>query len=530
MKIGRNAPCPCGSGKKFKKCHGTIQDYNNHNNVVLSKQDIKRIGEQLFAEEKQREKQQGLGRPIISLKHNGYRFVAVGEKFYYSKKWETFHDFLLEYIKIVLEGDWGNKELKKPYEQQHLILQWYRHVCDYQNGFIKVQGQIQSAPMSGAVAAYLNLAYNLYLLGHNVKLQKLLISRLMDKNNFWGAYYETFVAAAFIKAGFKIELENESDPTSSHCEFTAIDPKSGEKYSVEAKCRLPGKENKDISMQLKRALSKKAEHIRVVFIEMNVEDTGDNDFEVYSRDVVSKIRNCQQMQINGEDAPPAYVIITNSPYHYELDSTKYRWSVVGEGFKINDFKNDYMYTSIREGIEIEKKHSGVFQLMDAIKSFNKIPATFDGQIPQFSLDHANESRLIIGEKYMVPVNDSECDCVLQDACVNEKEKLIYCAFNKPDGKGFISSVPMTDNELEAYREYPDTFFGVYKEANKKLADPIELYEWLKNNYKDTPKEKLIEFMQAHESIDKLNEMSQEELSDLYCEGLATSMWNNRIKN
>src|SRR6188474_2483629 len=22
-KIGRNDPCPCGSGKKFKKCHGT---------------------------------------------------------------------------------------------------------------------------------------------------------------------------------------------------------------------------------------------------------------------------------------------------------------------------------------------------------------------------------------------------------------------------------------------------------------------------------------------------------------------------
>ena len=24
-KIGRNEPCPCGSGKKYKKCHGTIQ-------------------------------------------------------------------------------------------------------------------------------------------------------------------------------------------------------------------------------------------------------------------------------------------------------------------------------------------------------------------------------------------------------------------------------------------------------------------------------------------------------------------------
>ena len=23
-KVGRNTPCPCGSGKKFKKCHGGV--------------------------------------------------------------------------------------------------------------------------------------------------------------------------------------------------------------------------------------------------------------------------------------------------------------------------------------------------------------------------------------------------------------------------------------------------------------------------------------------------------------------------
>jgi preprotein translocase subunit SecA len=23
VKVGRNDPCPCGSGKKYKKCHGT---------------------------------------------------------------------------------------------------------------------------------------------------------------------------------------------------------------------------------------------------------------------------------------------------------------------------------------------------------------------------------------------------------------------------------------------------------------------------------------------------------------------------
>ena len=24
-KVGRNQPCPCGSGKKFKHCHGAVR-------------------------------------------------------------------------------------------------------------------------------------------------------------------------------------------------------------------------------------------------------------------------------------------------------------------------------------------------------------------------------------------------------------------------------------------------------------------------------------------------------------------------
>jgi preprotein translocase subunit SecA len=24
-KVGRNDPCPCGSGKKYKKCHGATE-------------------------------------------------------------------------------------------------------------------------------------------------------------------------------------------------------------------------------------------------------------------------------------------------------------------------------------------------------------------------------------------------------------------------------------------------------------------------------------------------------------------------
>jgi preprotein translocase subunit SecA len=27
-KVGRNEPCPCGSGRKFKHCHGALQQAN----------------------------------------------------------------------------------------------------------------------------------------------------------------------------------------------------------------------------------------------------------------------------------------------------------------------------------------------------------------------------------------------------------------------------------------------------------------------------------------------------------------------
>jgi preprotein translocase subunit SecA len=30
-KVGRNDPCPCGSGKKYKNCHGRLQEAGHEN-------------------------------------------------------------------------------------------------------------------------------------------------------------------------------------------------------------------------------------------------------------------------------------------------------------------------------------------------------------------------------------------------------------------------------------------------------------------------------------------------------------------
>jgi len=151
-------------------------------------------------------------------------------------------------------------------------VQWRQMSYAYMKANQSGETQIKTAPMTGALKAYINLSYNLYLLAHNVKLQSRLIKRLKDKNLFNGAKYETYVAAEFIKAGFSIEMENEADGQTTHCEFTAAAHDSGKKYSVEAKARQPNKETVGIVTQLSNALSKKAEHERVVFIDMNIQN------------------------------------------------------------------------------------------------------------------------------------------------------------------------------------------------------------------------------------------------------------------
>src|SRR6266478_5218397 len=101
QKVGRNDPCPCGSEKKFKKCHGGISAQPAPALPPLSKEALETKIEQIKALQKQREQQQGLGKSIISLEFHGYRIVAVGNKLFYSKGWKTFHDFLHHYIKTV---------------------------------------------------------------------------------------------------------------------------------------------------------------------------------------------------------------------------------------------------------------------------------------------------------------------------------------------------------------------------------------------------------------------------------------------
>src|SRR5262249_28068710 len=97
IKVGRNDVCPCGSTKKFKKCHGAPnaprllaeQQPLPSTPFTIRKLDTSGVprevmeqAQRLMAEHEQRDRARinrfGHVRPEISGDFQGYKFVAIG--------------------------------------------------------------------------------------------------------------------------------------------------------------------------------------------------------------------------------------------------------------------------------------------------------------------------------------------------------------------------------------------------------------------------------------------------------------------
>ena len=530
-KIGRNDPCPCGSGQKFKRCHGRPQ-FELPSLVAsanLEKQIIaegRRQFEKHKAEQLQRQRQQGLGRPIISTEFKGYRFVAVANRLHYGK-WKTFADFLGNYIASTLGSEWANAEIGKPLQERHPLMQWYDKICHLQAAYVKEPGTLFTTPVTGAVSAYNRLAYNLYLIAHNGKdIQTRLIARLKNKDNFQGAFFESQVAAWLIKAGFELEYEDESDTSTSHCEFTATYPPTGEKYSVEAKSRETkpgGSARTPVGQQLRKALTKKAHHRRLVFLDLNK--------SLHTRDVAWRamdraeyiIGQSEDMQIDGQPAPPAYVCITNMNDQYALDTSDgLATMVLFRGFKIHDFMGDE-FPSIREAVRARERHWPMFQLFKSIEEHGEIPQTFEGELPSEVFVANPLPRLKIGQLYAVPGPDGkEMKGRLTHATVMGDKA--HCFLYDPDtNQSFMGTFPLSPEELVDYAKYPDTFFGVYQKQTGRVETAVEMFDFFFDAYRQTPKGKLLELMAGHPDHEMLRNLSQKELAEILCERYVVNM-------
>lgn len=470
----------------------------------------------------QRQRQQGFGKPIISTVASGSRVVAVKNRLFHSKNWLTFHDFLGDYIKMAMGVEWGQAELAKPFDQRHPILVWNHHRAEQLNRGSKEPGKVHSLPMTGAMAAYLRLAYDLYALAHNVELQERLVNRLRNVDNFSGARYEVLVAANLIRAGFELEFENEDDGSTSHCEFTATYKKTGRKFSVEAKHRAGNAFR--LGRQLNRALAKKANHTRMVFIDINVPDaTSDAGVPMYMQKALSDLRKFEGRIINGYPLPPAYLFVTNTPWHHHLNTSNFRLVTMAEGFQIPDLKLGTTYPNLRAAIDSRDSHIEIYDLIQSIKDHAEIPSTFDGDIPELAFGN-NEARLLIGQRYLVQDADgNESPGLLTSAVVAEEEKMAYCILSLPNGKSWTYTWPLSDDEMAAWRKHPDTFFGEVGQRSTEIEDPVDLYNLIHSTYRQSSKERLLEFMAGASDIENLRTLDQPQLAAIYAERCANSI-------
>jgi hypothetical protein len=517
-RVGRNEACPCGSGKKYKRCHGFAPARRAED---VSELELGR----LEALERQRKQQQGLGRPILSTELNGRRFVAVGDTVYASNRWKTFHDFLMDYGRDALGKEWWREQDNKRGDERHLVVSWFHAAND-----LLTAGEVLGRPMNAAVSAYLQFAYDLFSLKNNLKIRDRLVQRLKNDANFDGARYELYVAAAFTRAGFHIEFEDEDDPTTTHCEFSATHARTAKSFSVEAKRRAGGSEASAqrgrirMGRRLTDALQKTARHERVVFIDINTFEAAaaPDEMPASMRRALDDTHRFEGSSA-GQALPPAYLFITNRPFSRELDGPPVLNGFIPEGFRIPAFKRDAPFRSIREAVDARDTHIEMNELIASMSEHTEVPATFDGEVPELAFgDHP--PRLQIGCRYVIPdASGNAVPGTLESAAVLERERLAYGAYAFEDGRRVIATTPLTEAEIAAYKRHPDTFFGVVEEVPKKLTSPVEMYDLIYSTYRDTPKEKLLEFMAGAPDLKSLKTLGQSELARVYAERCAYGM-------
>ena len=164
----------------------------------------------------------------------------------------------------------------------------------------------------------------------------------------------------------------------------------------------------------------------------------------------------------------------------------------------------------------------MFSLTESMRELNQIPVTFDAELPAFASGQSTD-RLLIGQSYCITTPQGDVTGRLQQAIANPEQKSAFCCLRGDDGRDRFVTVPLTDPEVQAYRESPRTFFG-QEEPEKQVRNPLKLYDWMLSSYKETPKPRLLElFAEAGaKDLRELTALPQEKLAEIFAERMTES--------
>ena len=346
MKVGRNDPCPCGSGKKFKKCH--LGKRSVPPPEVLDNS-MRQFAE-YHARERERIARFGEIRPVVTTENWGKRFVAVGNRLYWGN-WRFFPDFLDPYFCNVFGREWYEAQLATAEQERHPAFIWRTEALRFMNAQPPVSEEVYYAVPNGFMAAHMTLAYDLYVVGHNNTLDDELLARLKHRDQFQGARHELFTEATCLRGGFNVKHEDERDRATRHVEFVATHRRTGRHLAVEAKSKhRPGilgragapeptdKANFKFARLINDAARKRTDLPLVIFLDTNLPvPSADRFYEPESREPFRLSRRLATLLAlirdeSGQSTDPYNLIVfTNHPHHYatenEADPRRHQLSV-----------------------------------------------------------------------------------------------------------------------------------------------------------------------------------------------------------
>jgi hypothetical protein len=340
-KIGRNDPCPCDSGKKYKKCHGGITfaaplPKSPFRMTKIESDEIPPEVARGLADQQRKNqeytRQFGHVRAPMALEVNGYKLVIAGGGLVWqaADKAKYFTDILLTFVQNIFGREWFETEVAKPRGERHPVMELRYKAMTYMNKQDKTPEGIFISQVTGPMLGYFCFAYDLWVVNDTACLDKRLVDRLKNRDQFQGARHELFAEATCVRAGFDIQHENETDGSTRHAEFTAVHRSTKQKVSVEAKSKhrsgvlgQPGTRQKDgeykmpIGRLLNDAVEKKAFHPLVVFLDLNLPwKTAAGLLSMRPpHPLIHKTMDRLRIRNGGRD-PIRLLVTTNHPEHY----------------------------------------------------------------------------------------------------------------------------------------------------------------------------------------------------------------------
>lgn len=149
--------------------------------------------------------------------------------------WENSINLLKDFFFLVIGRDWLNGESRRSSPSHPLAIIVRLVENEISGGIFDPQKRLAVDLSNPLIVWFFDFSFHLFTLATNQKLEERMLKRLRDPDNFWSTVHEIFVASSFMRNGFDIELEDESDRSSRHPEFYAIHKATKYRFAVEAK-------------------------------------------------------------------------------------------------------------------------------------------------------------------------------------------------------------------------------------------------------------------------------------------------------